>query len=155
MCARGDEWTDEYRFNVMYASLMVAVFPFGVPLVLFFLLRLKREAIEERDSRRGGPELENFSFLFCLYSRDHVSAHPLFRSHSIQRRALSLTYTLTTDVLPLHLSPQWQYSIWDLVRRLLLSSCLLALPTFDLTFMTAFCVSVVAVIVFREVGPYW
>ena len=30
-----------------------------------------------------------------------------------------------------------------------------ALPTFNLTFMTAFCVSVVAVIVFREVGPYW
>lgn len=69
-CSAGDEWTDEYRYNIVYAVLMIAVFPVGVPLVLFSLLRLKRFAIEHRWTRRGGPELENLSFLFRLYAAD-------------------------------------------------------------------------------------
>ena len=70
MCSVGEKWTDEYWFNVFYAALMIAVYPVGVPLVLFSLLRLKRFAIEHRWTRRGGPELENLSFLFRLYAAD-------------------------------------------------------------------------------------
>ena len=50
---------------------MVVIVPIGVPAVLFTLLWLKRAAIEERQTRRGGPELKYLSFLFRLYGREH------------------------------------------------------------------------------------
>ena len=49
----------------------------------------------------------------------------------------------------------WSFAPVDLVRRLLLSSALLALPTVELIFMASFCVSTLSVSIYREVGPYW
>ena len=57
MCADQGENTPERMDMMIYASLMVAIFPFGMPLMLFALMYSKREAIEERETRRGGPEL--------------------------------------------------------------------------------------------------
>ena len=68
----------------------------------------------------GGPELENLSFLFRLFGREH-----------------------------------WYFAPLDLVRRLLLSSVLYALPTIEQIFMASFCVSITSVLLYRENGPYW
>ena len=153
-CWRGGEWTDEYRSQVEYATLMIAVYPVGMPLVMFALLRSNRQAIEERETRRGGPELENLSFLFRLYHNEHCE-------HGINTAATATAATI--DRHPYHRRrgrfrhhhTPGHYSTYDLCRRLFLSSVLLALPSVELIFMLSFCVSVWTVLVFREVGPYW
>lgn len=63
--------TDKYYFIFTYAGLMVVIVPIGVPAILFTLLWLKRNEIEERQTRRGGEELKYLSFLFRLYGREH------------------------------------------------------------------------------------
>ena len=62
---------DRYFVIYVYASIMIIIVPIGVPAVLFSLLWLKRKDIEERPTRRGGPELGYLSFLFRLYGREH------------------------------------------------------------------------------------
>ena len=63
--------TKKYLFIFMYAVFMVVIIPIGVPALLFTLLWLKRNEIEVRETRRGGPELKYLSFLFRLYGREH------------------------------------------------------------------------------------
>ena len=65
-CAIDGKPTNTRKGMMFLAGLMVAIFPMGVPLVLYGLMWSRRKAIEERESRRGGPELENLSFLFRL-----------------------------------------------------------------------------------------
>ena len=55
---------------------MVVVVPIGVPLTLFTLMWHKRTEIQERQTRRGGPELKYLSFLFRLYGREHCELGP-------------------------------------------------------------------------------
>ena len=66
-----DKKVRKYRFIFGYAWLMVVIIPIGVPAVLYTLLWLKRDEIEQRETRRGGPELKYLSFLFRLYGREH------------------------------------------------------------------------------------
>ena len=68
MCSEGDMNTAKYEFIFVFALLMVFVVPIGIPAVLFALMWSKREAIEERATRRGGDELKYLSFLFRLVS---------------------------------------------------------------------------------------
>ena len=65
-CAFDDVDTVEREGMLVLAGLMVVIFPLGVPLGLYGLMYARREAIEGRESRRGGPDLENLSFLFRL-----------------------------------------------------------------------------------------
>ena len=118
--SNGETMTRPRRFLVFYSSLMIVVFPLGMPVLLFLMLWLKRRAIEGRESRRGDEQLANLAFLFRVYGRDH-----------------------------------WAFAPLDLVRRLLLSSVLMALPSISTLFIEAFCVSIFAVIAWREVGPFW
>ena len=102
-----DSLLPEYRSILVYASLMVVIIPIGVPAILFTLLWLERDEIEQRETRRGGPELKYLSFLFRLYGREHCelgipTAH---RPHSprtanCQRpTAKPLTKTLTYPII--------------------------------------------------------
>ena len=70
-CSEDGSMTTERRFIIAYASLMVVVFAIGIPLVIYLIMWRKRRAIEGRESRIGGPELDNLSWLFRLYGREH------------------------------------------------------------------------------------
>ena len=50
--------SSEYDFITVYAAVMVAVFPIGVPCVMHVLLRLRKDSIEERQSQSGTDELD-------------------------------------------------------------------------------------------------
>ena len=70
-----DKRTDSYYFIVVYASLMILIMPVGIPAVLFALMWAKRGAIEQRDSRRGGPDLKYLSFLVRLVGWGKVAIY--------------------------------------------------------------------------------
>ena len=46
-------------------------------------------------------------------------------------------------------------SVLDLVRRLMLSSLLLSIESSEYQIMTALCISILFVVIWRELGPYW
>ena len=56
----GDRYWGTFRF----AFLMALVFPIGVPLAAYILLWTRRQEIEDRTTRLGGPELNVLSFFF-------------------------------------------------------------------------------------------
>ena len=60
---------ERYKLIMFYVGAMIVVYPVGVTSILFLLLWSRRHEIEERETRRGGPELSSLSFLFRLYSR--------------------------------------------------------------------------------------
>ena len=51
-----------------YAWSMVVCFPIGVPSTFFVLLHSRREEIEERETRLGGPSLDTIAFFFRFYT---------------------------------------------------------------------------------------
>mmetsp|Transcript_69222 Transcript_69222/g.193662 ORF Transcript_69222/g.193662 Transcript_69222/m.193662 type:complete len:830 (+) Transcript_69222:756-3245(+) len=59
----------KYAFIKSYASLMMVIFPIGVPLAAFCLLYKRRHEIEERDTRLGGDDLKAIAFVFRFYSQ--------------------------------------------------------------------------------------
>ena len=98
--------TDKYYFIFTYAGLMVVIVPIGVPAILFTLLWLKRNEIEERQTRRGGDELKYLAFLFRLYGREHwyYSTIDFYRRIILSSVVLSLPTIETIFMLVFTLS---------------------------------------------------
>ena len=59
-----DDSSPRYQTTYGFAVTMGLVFPIGVPLAAYILLWTRREEIETRATRLGGPELNVLSFLF-------------------------------------------------------------------------------------------
>jgi len=93
-----DKMLPEYRSIFVYASLMVVIIPIGVPAILFTLLWWKRDEIERRQTRRGGPELKYLSFLFRLYGREHCE----FEINTGDRPLPTVNRPPSTNTLPYH-----------------------------------------------------
>ena len=81
MCYTQDDMTSEYEFIFIFSLAMIFAVPIGIPAVLFALMWSNREAIEERETRRGGDELKYLSFLFRLVSYGAQGVTPSHRNH--------------------------------------------------------------------------
>lgn len=139
----------------VFAMMMILVFPIGFPVFMWLLLFNNRFAISKRTERTGGPELETFAFLFRNYAPGTHSPRHLFLRHQPNftggPTAVS-SYTPTHHIHQLR-TDFWYMSVVDLARRLMLSSLLLAITTKSYQILFALIVSIIFVVLYREIGP--
>jgi hypothetical protein len=81
---------EQYRTAYGYAIAMAIMFPLGMPIAAFFVLRSRQNEIVARDTRLGGPELAAISFLFQHYTPENYMVAIL----DLLRRLLPAFYLL-------------------------------------------------------------
>jgi hypothetical protein len=142
------------------ASLVVVLFPIGVPLWLFVLLFVNRRQIMRRKTRSGDKELghigepstykiSKYFKVSCVALRSPTTHGPHFIHH--QPPPLSTPAFLFRLYQPKY----WYLPVVDIFRRLMLSSGLLAIPDPSIQLLVALAVSMSFVVTFREWKPFF
>ena len=97
------------------AATMVAIFPVGVPLALFILLFMNRDAIMHRETRSGDESLESIGeFGVFIVITTHLSTASMRTSPSRTPPHAPLQAFLFRLYQPKY----WWLPVIDLVRRL-------------------------------------
>jgi len=124
-----DQTSEEYRNMIIFASLMLLVYPIGVPLAVLTMLGRFRSRLDPKN----------------LSEHDAIKQR---QNDEVLRKEPIMTFAL------LYRPRYWWYEIYNMLRRLALTSMVLGCRTLAQTTVFVVAVSILTLVIERESEPF-